>query len=389
MDLTFATTSEWWLELPPEVRAESWQQSRLNATLGSLWNTYLNLICLNAVLAAIQAEYDIQATVELGTAGLYALWEFVNGTAITVDGTRLVLIPTEAIDDGELEVPQEWVDIPSWVGDYYLAVQVNAEADWARVWGYTTHEQLKVNGSYDSRDRTYCMDASHLKKDLNAFWVTYQLCRGEQTRAEIVPLPELPVAQAENLIQRLGNPSVTFPRVAVPFTLWGALLEHEEWRQMLYQQRQGNVLLKIPVHLNQWFQQTFETAWQAVELLLGPNFVYRGIDTGQEAAVKRAKLIDLGIQFGSQAVVLLVAITPETEQRVSVRVQLHPSAGTTLLPRGVKLALLSSSKEISQEVQAREQDNYIQLKRFRGQAGEQFSIKIALNDAEIIEDFVI
>ena len=38
-----------------------------------------------------------------------------------------MLIPSEAIDDSELEVPQEWVDIPSWAADYYLAVQITTK----------------------------------------------------------------------------------------------------------------------------------------------------------------------------------------------------------------------------------------------------------------------
>ncbi|PSO81051.1 MAG: hypothetical protein BRC41_15925 [Cyanobacteria bacterium QH_9_48_43] len=50
---------------------------------------------------------------------LPSFWEVVNGTAIALSGVRLVLIPSEAADLSELRVPQEWVDIPSWGGDYY------------------------------------------------------------------------------------------------------------------------------------------------------------------------------------------------------------------------------------------------------------------------------
>jgi len=31
-------------------------------------------------------------------------------------------------------VPQEWVDIPEWAADYYLAVQVNPDSGWLRIW---------------------------------------------------------------------------------------------------------------------------------------------------------------------------------------------------------------------------------------------------------------
>jgi hypothetical protein len=40
------------------------------------------------------------------------------------------------------------------------------------------------------------------------------------------------------------------------------------------------------------------------------------------------------------------------------------------------------------EAQARSADNYIQL-QFSGMPGEHFSVKVALGDASIIEDFVI
>jgi Protein of unknown function (DUF1822) len=385
MDLTFARDTEWWLEVAPDIQVESWRQSERNATTSNLWNTYLNSICLNAVLASIQAELGIEADVWLENTNLYALWEFVNGTAITIGDTRLILIPSEAIDDGELLVPKEWVDIPSWVGDYYLAIEVSSDAHWVRIWGYTTHQQLKTNGSYDDRDRMYSMDGSLLKQDLNAFWVICQLCTEEQTRAEVEAIVELPDNQVEDLIQRLGQSSVIFPRLTVPFSRWGALMEREERRQHLYQMRlRGESVL---VNLSQWFQQTFEAAWQPLEMLLSPNFRFeRGVR--QEVAVERAKLIDLGIQLENQSVVLLVAITSETEQRVSVQVRLYPSQGNIFLPRYIKLALLSPSREILQEIMAREQDNYVQT-RFRGRVGENFSIQVALNEAEIIEDFVI
>ena len=67
----------------------------------------------------IQTEYALQATVWESSPNTPAFWEFVNGTAILLNERRVVLIPSEAIDNRELEVPQEWVDIPSWVADFY------------------------------------------------------------------------------------------------------------------------------------------------------------------------------------------------------------------------------------------------------------------------------
>ena len=216
----FADPREWWLEISASIEAQSWQQ-QVYATPSSRWCAYINQICLHAFLNWISTEDCPEASVWYSSPGVPAFWEFVNGTAILLDGRRVVLIPSEAIDDSELEVPQEWVDIPSWAADYYLAAQVKPDGEWVRIWGYTTHTELKSLAQYDPVDRTYCLEARHLTKDLNAFWMTYQFCRGEEMKAEIAPLPELSTEQAENMLQRLGDFYVSFLRLAVPFTSLG------------------------------------------------------------------------------------------------------------------------------------------------------------------------
>lgn len=384
MTFTFADPTECLLEISPSLQAQSWQQSQVYATPSSRWCAYINQICLYAFLDWIKTEYIPEAT------ALPAFWDVVNGTAIAVGEKRILLIPSEAIDDSELEVPQEWVDIPSWAADYYLAVQVKPDGESVRVWGYTTHQELKSTGSYDPVDRTYCMDARHLTKDLNAFWMTYQFCRGEATLAALNPLPELPAAQAENLLQRLASSSVTFPRLAVPFTVWGALLENEQWRHRLSQNQQASA--NVGENLSQWLAGIYSTGWQALETLFGSNASNLALNlrsaSGSVDGIRRAKLIDLGMQIESQSVVLLVALIPEANRQVSVRVQLHPVGGELYLPANIKLALLSSGEMLG-EVQARSQDNYVQLPRFDVEAGESFTVQVALNNFQMTENFII
>lgn len=384
MTFMFADPTECLLEISPSLQVQSWQQSQVYATPSSRWCAYINQICLYAFLDWIKTEYIPEAT------ALPAFWDVVNGTAIAVGEKRILLIPSEAIDDSELEVPQEWVDIPSWTADYYFGVQVKPDGESVRVWGYTTHQELKSRGSYDPVDRTYCMDARYLTKDLNAFWMTYQFCRTEATLAALNPLPELPATQAENLLQRLGSSSVTFPRLAVPFTVWGALLENEQWRHRLYQNRQTPD--NIGENLSQWLAGIYSAAWQALETLFSSNASNLALNlrsaSGSVDGIRRAKLIDLGMQIESQSVVLLVALIPEGNRQVSVRVQLHPVGGELYLPANIKLALLSSG-ELLGEVQARSQDNYVQLPRFDVETGERFSIKVTLNNFQIAENFII
>lgn len=235
--------TEIYLEIPPD---QDRQRSQRFSTAGRSWSAYLNQLCLDVFLEWLRQAYP-QAKPWIPSAHYPSVWEVVNGSAITLVGhtadprhaIRLVLIPSAATDISELCVSQEWVDLPSWAGDYYLAVQVELDEGWVRIWGFTTHERIKQLGEYDAGDRTYSMDAKALIKDMDILWDAQQLCPDEPTRASLQPLPALPLPQAENLIARLGNPEVLMPQIEVPFTLWGALLENAGWRQRLYQLRVG------------------------------------------------------------------------------------------------------------------------------------------------------
>ena len=177
MTFAFADPKEWLFEITPKIQSQLWQQSQDYANPSSRWCAYLNQICLHAFLNWVQTEYAQQASVWYSSPNVPAFWEFVNGTAISLNQRKVVLIPSEAIDDLCLQVPQEWVDIPNWAADFYLAVQVKPDGEGVRFWGYTTHQELKTAADYDPVDKTYCLDARHLTKDLNAFWMTYQFCQ--------------------------------------------------------------------------------------------------------------------------------------------------------------------------------------------------------------------
>jgi hypothetical protein len=221
------------------------------STDGGRQRAWVNQVCVDTFLAWLTTEITPHARVYPHRAAMPSFWEFVNGTAINFDNSRLVLIPTLAMDGDELRVPQEWVDIPEWVADYYLAVQLNSEEGWMRVFGYTTHQQVKSLGVYDAGDRTYSLESDQLISDLNVLWVTRQLSPQEITRVSVAPLPPLPQTQADNLLQRLSHADIKFPRLEVPFQLWGALITHGGWRQRLYELRQGIVQ---SASVGQWLQ---------------------------------------------------------------------------------------------------------------------------------------
>ena len=379
------------LEIPPAVHQESWQHSQSASNPLTQWNTYLNQVCLNTILPWLQAKYQSDHASEAfaWSGAVPLLGELVRGTAIDLGDRRLILLPDKTIDTSELQVPQEWIDSPDWAGDYYLAVQVDPDDLDVRVWAYTTHEQVKTLGSYDADQRVYCLDAYQLVQDLSVLWVVRQYSN-ELTQAAIDPLLPLPAAQAENLLQRLANPTVLHPRLEIPFHLWAALIANDDWRQRLGRSRRGEpsptALTRTIANLSQWLQNRFDEGWQALEGLdtEAAAFNFRRDDRSQRS-VRRAKRVRLP----NKNILLLVAVEPEVDGRVSVQAQLRPLDHTNCLPEGLSLSLLSSAGEMVQAVQARDQDNVIQLKRFKCPPDTQFSLQVAINDTVITEEFIV
>lgn len=387
----FVETSTEWLEIPDEIKNQAWQQSQSIQIPGFRWQACLNHMALQTLLPWLQEKSNQEP--HLASPAIAVFWSMVNGSAVTVGTTRLVLIPIEATDTQEFRVPQEWIDIPNWVGDYYFAVEVDADAGWVNIWGYATHEKLKLSGEYDPSDRTYCLEGIDLIPNLSAFWVMQQLAT-ETTRTEIAPLPRLTNSEAESLIQQLQDPAIALVRLEVPFSTWGALLAENNWLQNLCEQRLSpqstNFQATVqPTNLGQWWQNLFEVGWRSLEEIFGTEpdlaFSFRQ-DTVQEDAIRRAKRIQLG---GSHPDLLLVMLLgAEADGRRRIWIQLLPWLDATHLPTHTKLTLLTPTGETLQTVESGEQSNYIQLRRFKCSPGTEFRLQIAIADASMMEEFV-
>ncbi len=393
------------LQVTPKERNRIWEQTQDYSNTHARYNAYLNKVCLNTFLTWLSAWCVESSLPQPSIGSIDDTLEVVNGTAIQLgDLARIVLIPSEPFDSEDLCVPQEWVDIPSWAGDYYLAVQVDLAAEedecCIQVSGFATHRQLKSSGKYTKESRTYVLAGEKLIEDL----ILMQAMLGLNMKEKLPPLPTLSEAQATKLLQYLGDKSVYFPRlqVDVPFEQWAALLSDNKWRQQLYKRRMGRFVEEtkpaVAINLSKWFGHIFEAGWQSLEALLNSesgNFDFRlghrdlAVREVTAVPVRGIKLIDLGIQLGNKSVALLVGLTPETEQRVSIRVQLHPAKGETYLPPNIKLALLSQLGETLQEVCSRSQDEFMQLPKFGCPRGKVFQIKISADEFSITENFVI
>jgi DNA-binding CsgD family transcriptional regulator len=152
---------------------------------------------------------------------------------------------------------------------------------------------------------------------------------------------------------------------------------------------------KKTTHLSEWFGNNFEPDWQPLEFFLGAEQkklsprLRSTFHLKDEGSVKRFKKIELGTSPDRQVVALLVALTEETNNKVGIRVQVHPLGEEAYLPINLRLVLLNDSEETLREVKAQGEVNFIQLPRFKGELGERFSIQVALNTISLIEDFVI
>ena len=165
-----------------------------------------------------------------------------------------------------------------------------------------------------------------------------------------------------------------------------------EFPQYLSQFRQTQSSRALVVNLRKWFDGAIESSWQTLEQVLAPHqkklAPVREI-VQEQAAIKRAKLLDLGIQLGEQTVVLVITVIREEHQTVRVGVQVYPSNGQTYLPPNLSLVMLSERGETLQQVNSINEVNYIQLRRFSGKAGDRFRLSVTLDDVTVTEDFIL
>jgi hypothetical protein len=455
------------LDLSPQEIQAAWESGHQFSTDIGRWNAYLNGICLNPIISWLQEESGIEPQIFPSPTEAINLWESINGTAISIEKTRIVIIPSEAIDTEEFCVPQEWVDIPNWTANYYLAVQVSPDDGYLRVWGYATHQQLKNSGIYDEVDRTYSLERADVIEDLNVMWVARQLCPDEKVEVELLPI--LSQNQAETILAQLSQYPLNSLRLKLPFTQWGALLTQDSWRQQLWGQREATMAINTPTtvarnltNLSNWFDNFFETGWQTIAEFVGQSdsnltlafrsiemvvnreetienliaLIYNSVDEGQlKVAAQRLgeisnnnaeaiaalihlirttedeetrwaaaeslwtidpnnpasgvrRIANLGMQIGNRAIALMVAILPKAEGKVAILLRVYPMGSQTYLPSGLQLAVLDEDGDTFLETEARDVDNYIQLK-FGGDRGERFSVRVALGDNRITEGFAI
>ncbi|NES69411.1 MAG: DUF1822 family protein, partial [Okeania sp. SIO2D1] len=266
-ELTIVFPDQLLLETSPEETEQLWEESQNYSNDAARWNAYLNRLCLNMTIKYLTEDTQPEEIpqISLNLESLNQIWEVVNGSAISIGETRIILIPTEEIDTEEFAIPQEWVDLPTLVGDYYLAAVMEPEEYRMRIWGYTSYQNLKSKANYNELDRIYYLGQEFMTEDLNVMWVAREIC--PQAKPSVEAIESLSLDEATALVAQLGRSSPYSPRLEVEFEKWGALLENQNLLRMLYEQRLGGDR-STATNLLQWFDGIFETGWQTIEEVL-------------------------------------------------------------------------------------------------------------------------
>ncbi|MBL1210763.1 DUF1822 family protein [Geminocystis sp. GBBB08] len=255
-----------WLKFSPEDLAKTQEISEKCSPNGqhqALLNALSSLCLLKWLKVTYQDSNNFK--LEFDNDNLLTMWEFVNGTPILINNnsTRLILFPQESTDLTEFNIPQEWVDIPHFRGDYFLPVQINLDSGWLRFWGFATYENIKQNSIYDDIFLQYIFPQDLVEEDLNLLFLFEKY--GLSFKPEYQPLPILSNQEKNNLLSQLNQANSLTLRHRLNFVQWAGIFGDETYRQLLYQQYQ-------PIRLGEWlhhnFNQAYNQGWQHLQDLV-------------------------------------------------------------------------------------------------------------------------
>jgi Protein of unknown function (DUF1822) len=318
------------------------------------WQTYVNALAFLGFTQWLNEKMSEPASrSELSSLAPSAA-NFMEGVCqLRMGEFKLCLIAAEHVLDEVIQLPQRAISNPDLAAHFYIAIEVCQEEEQIILRGVLRYDQLTQYLSQTDGPLTtegcHPIPLSYFDPEPNHL-LSY--CRYLDAIAILLPAPA---------IKTVAAPSIS-----------------TELRESLQ---------KTKTFLSQWFQDSVKEGWLAIETLIHPE-AYLALNTrNSEASIRKGKLLNLGVRLGQQTVALLVTINPEPEEKLNVLVQLHPTGGQRFLPPDIKLTLRSKGGDPLQEVQARGQDNYIQLQPFKGSVGKCFSLEVSLLGGSVKEDF--
>ncbi len=141
-----------------------------------------------------------------------------------------------------------------------------------------------------------------------------------------------------------------------------------------------------PVNLSQWLQNYFveaiESGWQKLELIFGKS---APVTAFRSAAVKRAKLIELGEAQKMVQVIELEEEPHNQEIKVTLRLRSINETKPSYFPENLFFIVTPESGQANEMVSGQGKDYLEQVWFF--ESGETFKIKIQLDDKNVVEKF--
>ena len=373
----------------------------------SLSQIDLNQLCMTVV------KSWISKTIELEIKPVFPCWfggkdrldfisKLVNGFAVQIGETKIIFIPSDSIDLEEFTVPQEWVDLPNWAANYYVPVRVDLHGQHLHLWGFISHADLKNKAQFDRVFRNYQIAGVDTIANLDLlqeYCELHTLTKLIEIDAEIDSVHQL----SEQLIQKLQQHNSRFsPRLNLPFTQWGAILNHSQWLERY---------LNPETDLSIWWKSTklaICDGWESIDNFINPpqaipalnpfkkiptlNRV-NGVALGSDHEIKGAiadlyhhqhdlttpdlitkedlipllkhcktakiwwkaaeylwtiqpdhpilitRIRKLETQFAGHSIALMISMIPTPDAHIAVLVRLYPTGGATHLHPGLQLTI--------------------------------------------------
>ena len=140
------------------------------------------------------------------------------------------------------------------------------------------------------------------------------------------------------------------------------------------------------VNLTRWLEDIFESGWETIEsiFLTEPAWQFRSAEKA------RAKLINFGKTVNNSSVGIVVKVSPDEKNsdEKKIIVELHPVHDQKYLPSGLQIIILDEAETAVMEAKAKTENKKIELE-FSAAVGDNFSIKVALGDVSVTENFML
>jgi hypothetical protein len=278
------------IKLTAKIKQKEWSKVAKISNEISRHRSYLNLLVRNTFLSWLSLILEQEIMDNYLLENNLSIWQFINGNAIDINSSRIILIPTETEDKSEISIPEEWFKIPEWVGNYYVAVEVNLEEDYLNFWGYTSYEEIINHSELDIVNYHRDLDGEYLENDLSLIALEYEY--GWAKAPQIEPLPFVSKQQKNSLVTQIKDG--LFPRYELDFSQWLNIISDEETRNSLFNARQ-------PINLSQWLNQQLDLAltkgWQnakdLIEELFTPDLSLQPVFSARRQPISLSQALDI------------------------------------------------------------------------------------------------